>query len=89
MKTFEHPTIFEALQRASSFLKKHGREESVAELAMQHVLQMERYRLLAECQRELSEHEWKSFKQLIEKHAEGIPFQHLVGYEWFYGRKFL
>lgn len=81
--------VYEALNWASSFLKEHGREENVAQIALGFVLGMDRVQLLANLRQELTEDEWREFKQLILKHVDGEPIQYLIGYEEFYGRKFL
>lgn len=81
--------VYEALNWASSFLKEHGREENVVQIALGFVLGMDRVQLLANLRQELTEDEWREFKQLILKHVDGEPIQYLIGYEEFYGRKFL
>ncbi|NCU16309.1 peptide chain release factor N(5)-glutamine methyltransferase [Pallidibacillus pasinlerensis] len=81
--------VYEALNWASSFLKEHGREENVAQIALGFVLGMDRVQMLANLRQELTEDEWREFKQLILKHVDGEPIQYLIGYEEFYGRKFL
>lgn len=89
MKDYKMKQVYEALQWASSFLKKHGREENVVYIAMGYVMGMDRAQLLAHLRKEISSDEWRSFKNLILKHANGEPIQYLIGYEEFYGRKFL
>ncbi|MCU9613314.1 peptide chain release factor N(5)-glutamine methyltransferase [Caldibacillus lycopersici] len=81
--------VFEALKWASSFLNESGREENVAEIAMRFVLKMERAQVLANLRKELTIEEYLQFEKLIFQHAEGVPIQYLIGYEEFYGRKFL
>ena len=61
----------------------------VAEIAMRHCLAMDRAQLLANLRKELTKQEWEQFYTLIEKHVEGVPIQYLIGYEEFFGRKFL
>lgn len=81
--------IFEALKWASSFLKSHGRDTNVGEITLQHILQFNRTQLLTNMQNELTEAQWNHFQSLINKHIEGQPIQYLIGYEYFYGRKFI
>ncbi len=80
--------IFEALNRASSYLTENGREEAVAEILLQHVLGRSRAGLLAAMRDEMDDADYEAFWHLIEQHIKGRPVQHLTGYEMFYGRKF-
>ncbi len=88
MKSIENITVHEALKRASSFLKKNGREENVAEIALRHVLRMDRVQLLTNLQKILTSDEWNRFKAYIKGHVEGKPIQYLIGHEQFFGRSF-
>ncbi len=81
--------VFEALKWASSFLKDHGRDENAGELFLKWILQMERAQLLAELRMPLSDHDRSRFEQAIMEHVAGRPIQHIIGYEEFYGRKFI
>jgi len=80
--------IYEALQRASSYLKEHGREEGIARLLMQHVLNFSHAQVLAEMREEMPEEKYSAFWSMVEEHANGKPVQYILGYEWFYGRQF-
>ncbi|MFC3210518.1 peptide chain release factor N(5)-glutamine methyltransferase [Planomicrobium okeanokoites] len=81
--------IFEALNRASSYLLDNGREEAAAGILLQHTLELSRAGLLASLRDEMDDDSFVKFWDLIERHANGTPVQHLTGYEMFYGRKFL
>lgn len=81
--------IFEALNRASSYLLDNGREEAAAGILLQHTLGLSRAGLLASLRDEMDDDSFVKFWDLIEQHANGTPVQHLTGYEMFYGRKFL
>lgn len=82
-------TIFEARRWASLFLEERNRESNVAMLLLQHHLNMSRSQLLAESRSELGEPTWSQFKRDVEQHAEsGMPVQHLIGAEEFFGRTF-
>jgi release factor glutamine methyltransferase len=89
MKQADGKYIFEALNWASSFLEEHGREKNVSELALRHVLQIDRTQLLLNLREKLSLSEWFSFQKLIYQHVDGTPIQYLLGYEEFFGRKFV
>lgn len=80
---------YEVLQWASSFLKKHEREEQIAEVLLQHHLQLSRSAFFLHMRDEIAEHIWHAFYQDIEKHVKtGMPVQHIIGTAPFYGRDF-
>lgn len=80
---------FEVLQRASLFLEKHYREPKVAEMLLQHHLQVSRSQFYTMMHDSVPPSVIAKFKADIEKHAAtGVPIQHLTGYESFYGREF-
>lgn len=81
---------YEVLQRASLFLEKHNREPKVAELLLQHHLQVSRAVFFTMMQEHVAEPVKAAFEEDIRKHAEtGVPVQHLIGTAEFYGRSFL
>ncbi len=80
---------FEVLNWASLFLKDHNCEEQIAEILFQHHLGVERTTFYMMMQEAVPEATIKKFKADIKKHVEtGVPVQHLIGYEIFYGRKY-
>ena len=80
---------YEVLAWAFSFLKKYDREERVAELLLQHHLKVDRATFFTRMQEPVSPEVLSAFKADIKAHIRtGIPIQHLLGYEYFYGRKF-
>src|SRR5699024_8306346 len=80
---------FKVLSWAFSFLKEHGREEQVAEILLQHYLAVDRSTFYLHMREQVPLDVWQAFKLDIEKHAQtGVPVQHLVGHEYFFGRKF-
>lgn len=85
MKTM---TLHEALRWASSFLDQRSLEQPVAEWLLRHYLQIDRAQLLMRLHDPVTDELVKRLKQDLTRHAEGIPVQHLIGYEEFYGRKF-
>ncbi|ANU22407.1 peptide chain release factor N(5)-glutamine methyltransferase [Planococcus donghaensis] len=80
--------VYEALKRASSFLQEHGREEGAARILLQHELGLSYSGLIGAMRDEITEAQFKNFWDTIEKHAKGIPVQHIKGTEEFYGRSF-
>lgn len=81
--------IFEALNRASSYLLDNGREEAAARILLQHVLGHSQAGLLASLRDDIAESDRVKFWKLVEQHAKGTPVQHLTGSEEFYGRRFM
>lgn len=80
---------FEVLQWAFSFLKKGNREENVADILLQHVTKQSASAYYANMQNQMLKEEIDQFKALIIEHVEtGKPVQHMLGYTYFYGRKF-
>lgn len=80
---------FEVLQWAFSFLKKHDREEKVAEILLLHHLGISRTAFFANMRKAIPDPVFRQFEEDVRKHAStGVPVQHLLGYEYFYGRKF-
>ena len=80
---------FEVLSWASLFLEEHNCEKPIAEILLQHHLNVTRSEFYMTMQEPISETIVNKFKADIEKHVQtGIPVQHLLGYEMFYGRKF-
>ncbi|MBP1969859.1 release factor glutamine methyltransferase [Virgibacillus natechei] len=80
---------YEVLKRASLFLENHNREAKVAEILLQHHLQVSRSKFHMLMQDPVPELVLEPFNAAIEKHAEtGVPVQHLTGVESFYGREF-
>lgn len=81
--------IYEALQRASSYLQERGREEGIARLLMQRVLGFSHAKLLSEMREEMPLEKFNIFWSMVEEHIKGKPVQYIIGYEWFYGRQFI
>lgn len=72
-----------------SFLEKNNRETRVAVLLLQHHLNVSRTQYFAQMREDIPQHIIEKFRADVVKHAEtGIPIQHLMGYEMFYGRKY-
>ncbi|MGM0830752.1 MAG: peptide chain release factor N(5)-glutamine methyltransferase [Bacillota bacterium] len=82
-------TIFEALKWASSFLVENGRDENVGEIYLRHLVGMSRSQLLAEQRRSVPQEKWEEFQDGINRHVGGVPIQHIIGVEEFYGREFV
>ncbi|WP_093213728.1 peptide chain release factor N(5)-glutamine methyltransferase [Sediminibacillus albus] len=82
-------TLNEALRWASLFLQQHKREPKVAEILLQHHTGLARADFLASLRDSLTCEADEQFIKDIEAHAAtGVPIQHLMGKESFYGRDF-
>lgn len=80
----------EVLNWAFSILKEHNREENVANILLQYHLDYTRTEFYMNMREEVQPQVAESFKRDIKEHIQtGIPVQHLLGYEYFYGEKFI
>ncbi|TFJ93374.1 peptide chain release factor N(5)-glutamine methyltransferase [Lentibacillus salicampi] len=83
------PKQHEVLRRASLFLEKNNREAKVAELLLQHYLDVSRSTFFMMMRDPVPETVLTPFHQAIKQHAEtGVPVEHLTGHAYFYGREF-
>ncbi|MFD1020076.1 peptide chain release factor N(5)-glutamine methyltransferase [Thalassobacillus hwangdonensis] len=82
-------TIQEARKWASLFLQEHDREPRVADLLLEHHLNMSYTQLLAYGRDPFPEMIKEFFVADIVRHCDtGVPVQHLIGQAAFYGRSF-
>jgi len=81
--------VYEALNWASSYLKKHQKDENAGEIILRSLLDVSRSQLFANAHSELTGPIKETFMQMVQDHVEkGVPIQYLLGFEEFYGRKF-
>ncbi len=81
---------YEVLNWASLFLEENNCENRVAEILLQHHLGQSRSKFFMEMQTPVAIEIIANFKKDITAHIEtGVPVQHLIGHEEFYGRQFI
>lgn len=78
--------IAKRLNQAQTMLVTAGREASSAEWLLMHVLQVDRTGLLIRLSDELAPEQDLLFSEYLLAHLNGVPVQHLIGYQPFYGR---
>src|SRR5690625_1951655 len=80
---------FKVLQWAFSFLEKHRRERSVAEVLLQFYTGKSREQFYASMREKIPSDVVEVFQTAIKRHATlGVPIQHMTNEAYFYGRKF-
>jgi release factor glutamine methyltransferase len=74
-------TVLEVIQRSTEFLKNKGVDSPrlQTELLLSHLLEMPRMKLYLNFERNLSEKELESFRELIKRRGQREPLQHIVG----------
>ena len=82
------PTIYGALKWSSSFLKEHHRDENAGELLLRHRLQWSRAQLFASLNESMTDVDYQWLQEQVKHHVDGVPVQHIIGSEAFYGRTF-
>ena len=80
--------VFEALDWASSILEEANCETRVAQLLMQHVLDVDYTHLVIGMRDELSSAAREQFEAAVYEHIAGMPVQYITHQEEFYGRSF-
>jgi release factor glutamine methyltransferase len=83
-------SIAEALLEASQFLRKAGVPESRREAGslLTFVIHKDRTFLISHAEDQLTPTEFDSFREAVERRAEGEPLQYITGRQDFYGREF-
>ena len=79
----------QAITKACLLLRRQGKEESLARLLLMYMLDESPQLFSNNISEELSGENEEKYFSLIEKHIrEDMPLSHLVGFEYFYDRKF-
>lgn len=79
----------ECLNQAKKQMVERSLSENAAMLLMMEITGMENHDLYMEYESEVDEHILKQFNEKFERLLTGEPLQHILGYEYFYGYKFL
>ena len=80
-------TVLEVIQRSTEFLKNKGVDSPrlQTELLLAHLLAMPRMKLYLNFERNLSDTELDSFREIIKRRSQREPLQHIVGSASFCG----
>ena len=83
-------TVLDILQSTTAYFEKHGVESARlnAQHLVAHVLKLKRIELYMDSERTLFEDELAPLRDLVKSRKDGVPLQHLLGTEEFYGRTF-
>lgn len=79
----------QAITKACLLLRRQGKEESLARFLLMYVLDESPQLFSNSLSEQMSKENEDKYFSLIEKHIkEDVPLSHLVGFEYFYDRKF-
>ena len=79
----------QAITKACLLLRRQGKEESLARFLLMYMLDESPQLFSNSLSEQLSKENEEKYFSLIEKHIkEDMPLSHLVGFEYFYDRKF-
>ena len=79
----------QAITKACLLLRRQGKEESLARFLLMYMLDESPQLFSNKLSEQLSKEREEKYFSLIEKHIkEDVPLSHLVGFEYFYDRKY-
>ena len=79
----------QAITRACLLLRRQGKEESLARFLLMYILDESPQLFSNSLSEQISKENEEKYFSLIEKHIkEDVPLSHLVGFEYFYDRKY-
>ena len=79
----------QAITKACLLLRRQGKEESLARFLLMYMLDESSQLFSNKLSEQMSKENEEKYFSLIEKHIkEDVPLSHLVGFEYFYDRKF-
>ena len=79
----------QAITKACLLLRRQGKEESLARFLLMYILDESPHLFSNNLSEQMSKENEDKYFSLIEKHIkEDVPLSHLVGFEYFYDRKY-
>ena len=79
----------QAITKACLLLRRQGKEESLARFLLMYILDENSQQFTNNISEQLTKEKEELYFSLIDKHIEkNVPLSHLVGFEYFYDRKF-
>ncbi|HAX73911.1 MAG TPA: peptide chain release factor N(5)-glutamine methyltransferase [Firmicutes bacterium] len=83
-------TMRELLKWAEDYALENGKEDSAVKLLLMHVTNKESYEIIADMNMAVEEGMAQQFEEAVKTYVEeNIPVQHIMGYETFFGHKFI
>ena len=79
--------LIDALKEAKELLKQNEIDEREARLLLAFVLQVRKEELITF--KEISEEQYKEYREIISKRCNGVPYAYIVGHKEFMGLDFL
>lgn len=80
----------ELLKWAEDYALENGKEDSAVKLLLMHVTNKESYEIIADMNMAVEEGMAQQFEEAVKTYVEeNIPVQHIMGYETFFGHKFI
>lgn len=83
-------TVKELLKYGENLAISNNKEESAIKLLLMHFLEKESYELIMNFDDEVDNDKEENFKKGVHQYIfDNVPIQHIIGYEYFYGYKFI
>ncbi|MDF2700577.1 MAG: protein-(glutamine-N5) methyltransferase, release factor-specific [Haloplasmataceae bacterium] len=83
-------TIKELLKYGEKLAAEHDKEDSSIKLLLMHFLNLDGHHILMNMNNQVTSEEENCFKDGVHQYIDdNIPVQHILGYEYFYGYKFI
>lgn len=83
------PSFKEAVRKAELMLEAESKSMQLAKLFMLEICDLAKINLYMQYEEAIDEALYATYTKGIERLLKDEPMQYILGYEWFYGRKFL